>query len=121
MIEQLDEEMKKSFFLKNDGCTYFGSKECYGGTEEVQDVKMQQRCDVELNGDRDISRSHFMIRYDQGLKGFVIKDVGVTMGITGGTFVKVGKKVKIEQGQLVIAGGQYFVIGYLLDQIVIKN
>lgn len=87
----------------------------------MEDTQVQQRCDVELHGDRDIVRSHFMIRFDHTLKGFVVRDVGVTLGQTGGTFIKVDKKVKIEQGQLVIAGCQQFVIGYLLDQIVIKN
>ena len=50
---------------------------------------------MELKGDRYIQRSHFLVRYDQNLKGFVIRDIGVTMGQNGGTFVKVGKKVPI--------------------------
>lgn len=50
---------------------------------------------MELRGDSEIARSHFMIRFDPKLNGFVVKDVGVGIGQSGGTFVKVGKKIVI--------------------------
>jgi hypothetical protein len=70
---------------------------------------------VELLGDKDICRSHFVIRYDADSQNFMLKDRGVGQNNPAGTFVKITKKHLIRQGMLFIIGSQYFVVGYLLE------
>ncbi len=71
-IDSLNEESKNYFYLKKDGCTYFGnpSFERVGSlSSSIKEVdgQMQKRCDVVLRGDTGIARSHFMIKYDTKL------------------------------------------------------
>jgi hypothetical protein len=65
---------------------------------------MLQRCDVELIGDKEINRSHFMIKFDVLSKQFMLRDVGYTNNIAGGTFIKVNKNYPIRQGMIFVTG-----------------
>jgi hypothetical protein len=43
----------------------------------------------------------------------MIKDNGY--GFTSGTFLKLGQRRRLQQGQLLLAGEQVFVVGFLFE------
>ena len=49
----------------------------------------------------------------------MLKDNG--FGFTSGTFLKLGQRRKLQQGQLILAGEQVFVVGFLLEQALVEK
>lgn len=49
----------------------------------------------------------------------MIKDNGY--GFTSGTFLKLGQRRRLQQGQLLLAGDQIFVVGFLFEQALVDK